>query len=216
VLPTEVRRATILAWNARPFPPDRVLPFIERFLRGEVRPAHELLLPTQLLILGCTATRHPDLSRMPASRRFIGLTNRLARDSLHGCGLSVRILTAELGLLHPWESSRDGLLIGPTGPAMTSARAAELAGDRSVATELYALRVGPEPRDRPPFWRVLAGGGAYHQEVVRAWEARGVFRGAPVEYLPHRDAEQRDAICAVFGIAPDPAPYSPPVQLELL
>ena len=217
-LPQHVRRAAILAWNARNLPGDHLIGFIDRFLRGEVTPAPELVLPADLLILGCTPARDPSEARIPARRRYIGEALRLAGgDALLGRGLSVVILTAELGLLHTWESARGGRVLGPVGPALTPARAAELAGDAAGAGAfLHAIIVGPGREERPPYRRVLVGGSALHQEVVEAWERAGVFRGSGVVFLPPCDAAQREALADMYGVVPGPTARCGPMQLPLL
>lgn len=217
-LPQHVRRAVIVAWNARTLPADHLIGFIDRFLRGEITPVPELVLPADLLILGCTATRDPSETRMPARRRYIGEALRLAGgDALLGRGLSVAILTAELGLLHTWESERDGRVLGPVGPSLTPARAAEMVQEAEAASAFFhAVIVGPGNEVRPPYRRVLVGGSALHQEVVEAWERADVFRGAEVVFLPPCDAAQREALAGLYGIGPVATARGSPVQLPLL
>lgn len=131
--------------------------------------------------------------------------------------MSVVILTAELGLLHTWESERDGRVLGPVGPALTPARAAELARDAlGAGAFLHAVIVGPGNEVRPPYRRVLVGGSALHQEVAEAWERAGVFRGAEVVFLPACDAAQREALAELYAILPVPTARRGPMQLPLL
>ena len=216
-LPQHVRRAVIIAWNARTLPADHLVGFIDRFLRGEITPVPELVLPADLLILGCTPVRDPREARMPARRRYIGEALRLAGgDALLGRGLSVAILTAELGLLHTWESERDGRVLGPVGPALTPARAAEMVREAEAASAFLHAVVGPGNEERPPYRRVLAGGSALHQEVVEAWVRAGVFRGGEVIFLPPCDAAQRAALAELYGIGTVATARGGPVQLPLL
>ncbi len=217
-LPQDVRRAVILAWNARRLPGEYLLSFIDRFLRGEITPVPELVLPADLLILGCMSARDPSERRMPVTRRYIGEALRLAGgEALLGRGLSVVILTAELGLLRPWESERDGRILGAVGPVLTPARAAELAADAAhPASFLHAVIVGPGGEERPPYRRVLVGGSALHQQVVEAWEHAGVFRGAEVVFLPPCDTAQRDVLAGMYGVVPSPTARRGPIQLPLL
>ena len=216
-LPTDIRRAVLLSWNARHLPADYLLGFIDRFLRGEIPPVPELILSADLLILGCTASRDPSPARMPAWRRFSSHTMRFAGGgSLLGRGLDIVILSGELGLLHCWESERDGRILGADGPTLGSDRAAALAGEPAEAAAfLHACLVGPGDEERPPYRRVFVGGGTLHQQVVLAWERADAFRGAAVSYLPLDDTAQRDALAAIFGISLV-APATRPAQLTLL
>jgi hypothetical protein len=218
-LPPHVRRAVILAWNARTLPGDHLEPFIDRFLRGEITPVPELLLPADLLVLGCTAARDPSPERMPARRRFQGETMRFATGgTLLERGLSIVILSAELGLLRTWEGERGNDVLGPNGISMTAARAAELAAESEAASAfLHAVLVGLGAEERPPYRKVLVGGSALHQSVVEAWERAGVFRGAPLVYLPTPDPGQCAALASLYGIQPvSRCGYERPLQLPLL
>lgn len=218
-LPTDVRRAVILAWNARRLPGDHLQSFIGRFLRGEVTPVPELVLPADLLILGCTAARDPSTAPMPARRRFQSETIRFATGgALLDRGLGIVILCAEMGLLRTWEGERDGQRLGPSGPSMTDAHAMALAGNVAAASALlHSMLVGRDDEQRPPYRMVLVGGSALHQAVVAAWEKAGVFRGAQIRYLPHPDAEQCAALACHYGIQHDERYVrAVPQQLPLL
>lgn len=156
---------------------------------------------------------------MPARRRYVGEAIRFAGgEALLGRGLSVVILSAELGLLYTWEGERAGQVLGPLGTTMTRGRAAEMAQDGAAAGAfLHSHLVGSGEEERPPYRKVLVGGSTLHQEVVEAWERAGVFRGAEMLYLPEGDPAQRNALAALYGISPAPASgHRAPSQLPLL
>lgn len=209
----------ILAWNARRLPGDLLPGFIERFLRGEVAPVPELVLPADLLILGCTTERDPSRAPMPARRRFRGDGLRFATgEAMLGRGLAIVILTAERGLVRPWEGGAGDRQLGPTGPAMTPEHAARLAAEGATAGAfLHRILVGTGGEERPPYRHVLVGGSAFHQEVVAAWHLSGVFRGAELIWLPPDNSAQAAALAARYALplSSRPLPHAP-AQLSLL
>jgi hypothetical protein len=142
----------------------------------------------RLLIVACSQAKTDAPRRVSAYELYDGPAFRIIRKAgFPGPGwpafTNIRILSAEHGLISPWDS------LLPYDRKLDDARAAELAAlplrdvQGALYTPIYDRGAWAGTHFGPWLGGVFMFGGALYRQVVQTWAAAGAFRyGEPLTY----------------------------------